>query len=264
MLNGGARVGLAEKPSQERTVWEFQTESTNWTEYHDKDAEELEAKYQGDQRWSGRMKLGPKSCNYKIDFRSMSQVNPKTSKQRAIRRQVLGSVSNWNLPIGMKLVLFTATTALDGWRIFLRSAVPEEMPVLAPGDNWIWYFFLRAHSKELMLSWKLRTFGLLLMMAGVEIAFFGWEARLAVFGGMFINYGLLAIAFMAAAGFTALTVAAASLYYRPIAASLHILSAIAIFTALFGGTKLIIALIIVGSCMAVLSLLFAVHLVLPC
>jgi len=246
------------------TVWEFQQDDCLWALYDPRDMAMLEAQYQSSPEWSGRKTMGPKKWRYKIDFESMTQVNPKTSKRRAMRRRVEEAPWTARLPFTMQVVLVFMVASLDGWRVFLHRSVPEELPCLAPGQHWISTFFLRAHSKELLLAWRLRGMGLMLMAAGVEVAFWQWEERLALFGGMFINYALWSISLVAAGGFTALTVAAASMYYRPIAASLHIMCAVALFTALFGGTHVLVALGFVGLCMVILGLLFAVHLVLPC
>merc|ERR1711957_326605 len=108
-----------------------------------------------------------------------------------------------NLPMSLKLTVAGFTAALEGWRFFLHRTVPEELPCLAPGSHWVWTFFFRAHRHEQLLAWRLRVMGFGLMAAGVEVAFWQWEARLAMFGGMFVDYGLWAIALVGAAGFTA-------------------------------------------------------------
>merc|ERR1712203_636416 len=101
-----------------------------------------------------------------------------------------------------------------------------------------------------MLSWRLRVFGFMLMAAGFEVAFWQWQERLALFGGMFINYGMWAVALVGAGGFTAATAAVASFYYRPLAATVYFSMTVALFSALFGWAKLLFCLGCVLACMA--------------
>jgi len=245
-------------------VWQFRSDDGGWVPFGEQDGYELEALYNKDPSWSGRRPLGEKRWKYKIDFRNMTQVNPKTQRQRKLQRRL--EESNWlsRMPLTLRVALAAMQASAEGWRVLLHRAAPEALPCLAPGSHWIWSYFLRAHRRELWLTWRLRVFGFMLMTAGLEVAFWQWQARLLFLGGMFVNYALWAIALVGAGGFTAFTAAAASLFYQPLAASLYLVSAGALFMAILGWTGIIVALCCVGACMGFVTLLFAVHMILPC
>jgi len=182
----------------------------------------------------------------------------------AVQRQLAAqeSAPRW-LPPGCRALLGGCIASLEGWRQVLHRHVPEVLPCLAPGELGRCSFFLRAHGKELLLTWRLRLYGFMLMTAGAEIALWRWEAELALLGGVFA-YALWAAVMVASGGFTAATAAAASIFYRPIAATLYLTSALALFAALFGWVALLAALGLVGGCMALLLACLACHLALPC
>jgi len=245
-------------------LWQFRGDDGGWVPFSEQDGQELEALYTKDPSWSGRRPLGEKRWQYKIDFRNMSQVNPKTQRQRKLQRRLEDSKWFSRMPLTLRVALATMQASAEGWRVLLHRAAPEALPILAPGSHWIWSYFLRAHRRELWLTWRLRVFGFMLMAAGLEVAFWQWQARLLFLGGMFVSYALWAIALVGAGGFTAVTAAAASLFYQPLAASLYLVSAGALFMALLGWTKIIVALCCVAACMGFVTLIFAVHMVLPC
>jgi len=181
-----------------------------------------------------------------------------------------GGESGWNqkprLPAGLWLLSGVLGTAFEGWRVILHRTAPETMLFCTPGSHSRCSFFMKSDGSDLWTTWKLRVLGFLVMVAGVEVAFWKWElwfALIPYLGTVFAN-ALWLVAIVGAAGFSTTTIALASLYYRPISALLYLTTAVSLFAALVGKVLLLTALSVVGVCMAALLSLFACHLVLPC
>mmetsp|Transcript_91403 Transcript_91403/g.144443 ORF Transcript_91403/g.144443 Transcript_91403/m.144443 type:complete len:103 (+) Transcript_91403:1-309(+) len=102
------------------------------------------------------------------------------------------------------------------------------------------------------------------MAAGLEIFFWKWYAELAIIGGLALGHTLYVVVLVAAGGFTAITVASASIFYRPVSAALFLISGVLLFGALFGWLPLLTALVFVTLSMAGVAALMLVHLALPC
>mmetsp|Transcript_31583 Transcript_31583/g.71182 ORF Transcript_31583/g.71182 Transcript_31583/m.71182 type:complete len:577 (+) Transcript_31583:93-1823(+) len=167
---------------------------------------------------------------------------------------------------GFGLISVLLTVALEGWRRILHQKAPERLLFVTPGNHTRLSFFIKADWKEFLLTWRIRILGFLVMVAGVEIAFFKWEAWLALvpFLGAAFSNALWAVAIVGAAGFTLLTMAAASIIYRPLSALLFLGIAGALFAHLLGYLTLLMAAGSVGLCMALLAAIMLIHLVLPC
>jgi len=184
---------------------------------------------------------------------------------------LLTQVSNGNkevkgprsLPWSTWAVLIAMSSALEGWRLFLHRAVPELLPCLAPGAHGRFSFFVRAHWDEIIISWRLRLLGFTLMSAGLEIAFWEWQAKLAIISAGVFGDALWAMMLVGAGGFAALTAGVASIFYRPISATLYLLSAFVLFATIFGAFQVLAALGCVAACMLSLLTLFAMHMLLP-
>jgi len=182
-----------------------------------------------------------------------------------------GQQSGWNvkpppLPRSLWLVSSLLSTALEGWRVILHRTAPEMTLFCTPGTHGRCSFFIKADGSDFITTWKLRILGFLVMVAGVETAFWKWQLwfeLIPYLGTMFAN-ALWLVAIIGSAGCTTTTIALASLYYRPLSALLYLTSAVMLFAALFGKVLMLTALSIVGVCMAALLSLFACHLVLPC
>jgi len=182
-----------------------------------------------------------------------------------------GESSGWNqkpppLPASLWMLSAVLSTALDGWRVILHKTAPETMLFCVPGSHGRCSFFMKADGSDLFTTWKLRILGFLVMVAGVEVAFWKWEVffELIPYLGAVFSNALWLVAVVGAAGFTATTIALASIYYRPISALLYLTTAATLFAALLGKVLMLTALSIVGVCMAALLSLFACHLILPC
>merc|ERR1719401_1790023 len=128
------------------------------------------------------------------------------------------------------------------------------MMFVTPGGHTRCSLFMKADWKDFLLTWRIRLFGFLVMVAGLEIAFIKWEAWFALipYLGELFSGALWAVALVGAAGCTALTVAVASLVYRPLAALLYLSIAVALFAHLFGYVALLTASLCVALCMALL------------
>jgi len=199
--------------------------------------------------------------------RNIGPGDAETARQ-AVRGQmaVQGQVAKdlpWWVPFGLRALVAGFMGAAEGWRHVLHRHVPEVLPCLAPGERSRCSFFCRAHGREILLTWRLRVLGFMLMAAGAEIALWKWEAELALLGGVFAQ-ALWAAVLVGAGGFTATTAALAMIFYRPITATLYLGSAVALFAALFGWLTLLVALSFVASCMLLVVALLACHLALPC
>mmetsp|Transcript_108456 Transcript_108456/g.286016 ORF Transcript_108456/g.286016 Transcript_108456/m.286016 type:complete len:552 (+) Transcript_108456:12-1667(+) len=167
------------------------------------------------------------------------------------------------LPLSVQALLAALWAAAEGWRYVLDHAAPEALPCLAPGEMSRFGFFARAHVGELVLAWKLRAFGFMLLAAGLEVAFWTWQLEMAAFGGLFAE-SLWLVALVGAGGIAATTSAVAAIFYRPLLSTALLGVAAALFSALFGWVTLVTALGFVGCCMCALCGLFALHLALPC
>ena len=157
-----------------------------------------------------------------------------------------GAAGQPEKPLGHQALGFGALAlacglSLEAWRRILHQAVPEVLPGLARGDRGRLCFFLGAFGGEVLLAWRLRVMGFLLMTAGAEIAFWQWQAELALlFGGMFEG-ALWAAVVVGAFGFSLLTAAAASVFYRPVAALVTLSASVTLFAAIFGKVTLLLA-----------------------
>mmetsp|Transcript_72832 Transcript_72832/g.236611 ORF Transcript_72832/g.236611 Transcript_72832/m.236611 type:complete len:491 (+) Transcript_72832:60-1532(+) len=161
------------------------------------------------------------------------------------------------------LVAGSLSASMEVWRRFLHLAAPEAMREVVPGAQSRCGYALRVYFAEASLTWRIRMFGFLLMVAGLEIALWKWEFALSLLGGVG-GFAIWAFALIGAGGFTACTVAAASVYYHPVSALLTIVAGVALFSVLFGTMTLVMALLVVGGCMSLVGVLMMAHLLLPC
>jgi len=168
--------------------------------------------------------------------------------------------------LGFLALLGALTAALEGWRKVLHSTAPEALLFVIPGARGRCAFFARAQREELLLAWRLRFLGFALMASGLEVAFWKWYTDLTLLGpvALAVGHALWVVVLVGAGGFTATTVAAASIFYRPVAALLYLSVGLALFSALFGLMPLLAALGATALSMGLLAALLACHLALPC
>eukprot|EP00811_Abedinium_folium_P029185 NODE_4575_length_1874_cov_4.127075.p1 GENE.NODE_4575_length_1874_cov_4.127075~~NODE_4575_length_1874_cov_4.127075.p1 ORF type:complete len:501 (+),score=150.47 NODE_4575_length_1874_cov_4.127075:126-1628(+) len=167
-------------------------------------------------------------------------------------------------PAATQAASFALNGMLEGWRRVFDSTVPEVLLCVLPGSITRAGFFLRAYRDECLLTWRLRVFGYLLMVSGLETTFWHYFFDLSILGGMFVSAALWTVTLIASCGFTMLTVSVAAAFYRPIYSLLWFAASVATFLALFGVVPLLVALACVGACMAIVTGMLALHLVLPC
>jgi hypothetical protein len=167
-------------------------------------------------------------------------------------------------PAAMGTLIRVMTGAAEGWRQVLHRTVPETLLFVVAGSYGRCSFFLRAQREDLWLTWRLRCLGFMVMSAGLEIFFWKWYADMAIVGGLALSQALWVVVLVPAGGFTAITVAAASLFYRPVSAAFFLFSGVMLFGALFGWLPLLTALGFVSLCMACVAALMMLHLAIPC
>merc|ERR1711920_8721 len=72
---------------ESRPSWQFETDSAGlWSFMSQQDVSKLESKYNEDPSAKTTMTLGTKNWNYTIDFTEMTQMNPRNSTTRKVRR----------------------------------------------------------------------------------------------------------------------------------------------------------------------------------
>jgi len=164
------------------------------------------------------------------------------------------------------LVQMVLSIASDAWRTVLHKAAPERLLFVTPGSHGRCTFFMRADGEELCLTWRIRVLGFMVMFAGCEIAFWKTEVILNLIPilGVVFSGAMWMVALVGAAGFTAATIALASLFYRPLSALVYLACAGALFGCILGHTTLLVTLGIVALCMVLLAALLFVHLLCPC
>lgn len=161
------------------------------------------------------------------------------------------------------LLLAGLSASAEAWRWLLHYMAPERLRELVPGSKTRCSYVLHVFYGEAVLTWWLRFCGFSVMCLGIEIALWKWQLILSMFGGL-LGAAVWVIALVGAGGFTACTVAAASMFYQPVSAVLTLAAGVALFCAIFGTTTLFIALSVVGVCMVLVGAFMMIHLLLPC